>query len=70
MSEWIAISERLPDDNAYYWVVIRIFSNEYRYVDSVRWEAGAWEDDEAEFRSDEVTHWMPIVVPDLPKEPA
>ncbi len=67
MSEWIPVTERLPNPNYtsdYLTVIGFDEDDEDKLVDISVWEKGHWED--LEGNKANVTHWMPL--PEPPKE--
>ena len=65
MSEWIPVSERLPDE--FVSVLVCIPSDApLPTVREAYWANGSWGAKMWIYSADEVTHWMPL--PEPPKE--
>ena len=75
MSEWISVSDRLPEEGESVWVYDKKPSIEYgrdvhtammmEFGFGVRWLAG--DDGETDPQDINPTHWMPITRPEPPK---
>lgn len=83
VQKWISVDDRLPEDSGYYLVVYRDKYNESISIDFdmyVKCNIGEWWESEfacditkqflwvTRFQEQEVTHWMPLSLPELPKE--
>ena len=82
VQEWISVDDKLPEDSGYYLVVYRDKYNEnisIAFDMYVKCNIGEWWESEfacditkqfrwaTRFQEQEVTHWMPLSLPEPPK---
>jgi transcriptional regulator with XRE-family HTH domain len=70
--EWIAVSERLPEDGAEVLGFSQLShaAGVYDYIDRMHFEGGRFLEfgDEDDYANDRVTHWMPLPAPPLDEQ--